>query len=584
MPAEEGMTAAPPASGNELSLRSVLAGCVLGAVMAAANVYVGLKTGVWDSGMVFAAVVGFLAFSAAGRSGGRRYGPLENNITQTTSASCAVMPATAGVLGAIPALELLGHHYPVWAVALWGIALGIIGVLVGLVLRRRLFEEERLPFPSGIATAEVITALHSAAQSAVGRARALGLAGLGAGLWTWLRDGKPALLAAAVLVPGSVRGVSLAQLGVGVSFSPMLSGVGMLIGPLQGTAVLLGTIVAWVVLAPWLVQTGLVANQSYEALASWLIWPAVGLMLGEAVIALAGQLRSLARAAADLAHAGAEVRAGGARPRQLLGWIALGAAACALAIWVGRAQFGLHPLATLLAVLLSVLLCALCARAAGQTDFAPLSTMGQLTQVLYGLLLGGAPAANIMAASVPAGDAAQATQTLWSLRTGSLLGASRWSQVRAQFIGVVLGALVTGPIYALLVRVHHIGSRELPAPAARTWMVVGQTVVGGAGATPSLASWAALVAFAIAVVMALAARGRAAAWVPSPSAVAIGFVLPATSCVAIGAGGVGAGIMRLLGRERAERYLPAIAGGAVAGESLVGIVVTGLVAAGLLAR
>src|SRR5437870_7286301 len=156
--------------------------------MAAGNVYVGLKSGVWDAGMVLAAIAGFALFAAFRRMGASAYTPLENNITQVTSASMASMPATAGVLGAIPGLALLGHHYPAWAIGAWGLALGVLGVLIALPLRKRLLDDERLPFPLGIATAEVIEAMHGVTGDALRRARALGLTGLVAAAWTWFRD------------------------------------------------------------------------------------------------------------------------------------------------------------------------------------------------------------------------------------------------------------------------------------------------------------------------------------------------------------------------------------------------------------
>src|SRR5438093_302645 len=78
-------------------------------------------------------------------------------------AACAVggIPAAAGLLGAVPALQLLGVPVPGWGIALWGLVLGVLGVLLGAALRRRLLEQEQLPFPTGVAAAEVIDVLHA---------------------------------------------------------------------------------------------------------------------------------------------------------------------------------------------------------------------------------------------------------------------------------------------------------------------------------------------------------------------------------------------------------------------------------------
>src|SRR5262249_22576946 len=113
-----------------------------------------------------------LDWSRSLRASGRcRYGPLENNITQTVASSAAGMSFTAGLVSAFPALSMMGHAFPSWAITGWAVALGGTGVLIALLLRERLIFAEKLPFPSGIATAEVIDALHRKANSALSPAR-----------------------------------------------------------------------------------------------------------------------------------------------------------------------------------------------------------------------------------------------------------------------------------------------------------------------------------------------------------------------------------------------------------------------------
>src|SRR5689334_13856599 len=112
----------------ELTPRALLAGVGVGAVLCIGNVYMGLKTGWWDSGNITAAVLGFGLLAPGGRRSGRPYSLFENNVTQTLAGSAAIMPGVLGLLGALPALELLGHHYPTWAVGLWGLSLALFGI------------------------------------------------------------------------------------------------------------------------------------------------------------------------------------------------------------------------------------------------------------------------------------------------------------------------------------------------------------------------------------------------------------------------------------------------------------------------
>src|SRR3954452_17683470 len=100
----------------------------------------------------------------------------------------------------------------------------------------------------------------------------IGAALIGA-TFAWLRDGRPSLIPQAALFPISILGVSLANLSVGLSVSPLMFSTGMLIGIRFSLSMLAGGVAAWVVGAPLLVQHHVVADGSYTASASWLIWP-----------------------------------------------------------------------------------------------------------------------------------------------------------------------------------------------------------------------------------------------------------------------------------------------------------------------
>src|SRR5439155_2563516 len=135
---------------------------------------------------------------------------------EAVAAGPGAMPATAGLLGAIPALELAGQRFDARWLTLWGACLGAIGLAMALPLRRRLVVDEPLPFPTGRATAEVITATHASGGDVASRARALGLTGLGAAAITWLRDGPRPLIPSMIALPFSVAGQPAAGLTLGI--------------------------------------------------------------------------------------------------------------------------------------------------------------------------------------------------------------------------------------------------------------------------------------------------------------------------------------------------------------------------------
>ncbi|RKH06402.1 OPT family oligopeptide transporter [Corallococcus sp. CA053C] len=562
---------APASEGREWTARSLGMGLLIGALLAVTNLYMGMKTGWWDSGSITATVLGFSGLSAYGRRRGVPYTPLENNLTQTAASAVGAMPAAAGLLGALPALALLGVAVPGWGIAAWGLVLGTVGVLVAGLLRRRLLEQEALPFPTGIATAELISTLHAATptearDTPAGRGRTLVGAGLLAMGVTWLRDARGAL-PAMVGLPGSVGGTALSSLTWGVGVSPMLLAVGMMTGLQLALSMLLGAGVAWGVLAPVLLRVGVVMGAGYESLSAWLTWPGVGLMVGAAVVSLGAQARDFLSAARDLRSVGVN-RSG--LPRWTLG---VAAVACVLAVALGGVLFGLGVPSMVLALVLLVPLCAVCARGAGQTDVSPVSQMGNLTQVVFGGVHPGELAPNVAAGSVVAGAAAQTGVSLWSLKAGHLLGASASRQLAAQLVGVVVGAVVAVPAYLLLVDAYGLGTASLPVPAAAQFRAVAEVSVRGLAGLPPHAGVGALVGCLVGAVLTLASRGRAARWLPSPVAMGIGFITPAFFAVTLCLGAGMAAMARRWSPKVTDDHVPALGSGALVGESLMGLII-----------
>jgi putative OPT family oligopeptide transporter len=564
---------------GEFTPRAAVVGCFIGALLAVTNVYMGLKTGWWESGSIIAAVLGFSGLSALGRRRGAAPTPLENNLTATAACAVGAMPAAAGLLGSLPALDLMKISVSSWGVIVWGIALGALGVLAAYLLRRRLIIEEDLAFPTGVATAEVITAMHKSGRvERPGRAEVL----LGSGLIsmgvTWLRDVE-GWLPSVTPAPGRLAGVPASSFTWGIGWNPMLFAVGMMAGVPMGVSVLMGAVLAWGIVAPLLAWYGLVnPSGGYAAFAAWLTWPGVGLMVGAAVVSLGAQARSLLGAARDLRGLGG-LNEGAHR------WVvgtALMAAVVSLA--VGRVVFGLPMLHTLMALALVLPLCAVCGRGAGQTDISPVSQMGQLAQVASGTLFPGPAGLNVAAGSVVAGAAAQTGVSLWSLKSGHLLRASPERQFQAQLLGVLVGALVGVPAYLLLGNAYGIGGEALPVPSAHQFRILAELSAKGFSGLPPHAAEAAWLGFAVGVALTLFARGRLERWVPSAAILGIGFILPAHFAVTIALGAFATALTQRVKPETTERHALALGAGGIAGESLMGLAIAALVALGFIQK
>jgi uncharacterized oligopeptide transporter (OPT) family protein len=574
-------TSAPP----ELTARALIVGGAIGAVLAAGNVYTGLKISIIDGGSITAALVGFMLFATFTRLARRPYGALENNITQTTAASAAIMGYVTGVGGAVPAMALLGRAFPGWALCLWGLAVALVGIVAASLLRRKLVDDEALPFPTGNATGDLIETMFAARASAVRRARFLIGGAVVSAAVTWIRDGRPQLVPQVTAFGGAVGGVTLATLTVGMSWSPLLLSTGVMMGIRAALSLALGAAIAWVGLAPWLIRTRIVQVGSFADCAGWLVWPGLGLLLAGSFLPLILDWRSVVRAASDLGtlvrrrpgsvtDPNSRLPAGGPGNAPLP---ALLIALAAIAV-LGKAVFGLHPLAALAAIVAALVLAVVSSRAAGETDLAPVGQVGTLTQVLFS---GFGPILSILAGSVSMGTSSQAAQTLWAFKAGRRLGGSPRAQLTAQLLGALIGGIVVVPVYLVIVKAYGIGTESLPAPAAISWRATAEAVRGGLSALPPHATIAGALALAVGVLLSLGARRPWGRFLPSPAAMGIAMVMPASLALAVLVGAVLAVVVRRLRPGLDQESLTSLAAGGIAGESVMGVIIAVLMVAGI---
>ncbi|HEX2658831.1 MAG TPA: OPT/YSL family transporter [Polyangia bacterium] len=569
----------------ELTLRALIAGAGIGIILAAGNVYTGLKTGFIDSGSLTATLVSFAVFAGLRRFGPRAFTPFENNIAQTVAASAAVMAFVHGVMGPIPALRLMGATHPLWALWTWGLALGIIGMLIGAWSRRKLIIEEALPFPSGSATAATIRALHANATSATRPVRfLLATAALGAAV-AWFRDGAAAFLPQGVYLPLTIAGLAASSLTLGLAVSPLTLATGIFIG-VRGCLTLFATgVVAWGVVAPVIVHTGVVKDAGYASVIGWLVWPAFGMMLGGSVAPLvsSGRRQLLAawhglRTQRERQPMAASPQDGATRRARALTAATL-VAAVALLVWTGQRAFDLSPLTTLGALVVAVVLAGVCARAVGETDIAPVGNMGTLTQVLFAH---GGPATSILAGAVASGNATQTAQALWSFKAGADLRASIRAQTIAQLVGVVVGSLVVVPTYAVIVDAIPLATERMPAVSALSWRATSEAVAGGLASLPRHGLQAAVVAFVLGLGLSLTGRLRWGRHLPSPVTVGIALITPASMAATMLLGAAGVAVARRRFASFSDADAHALGAGALAGESIVAILVAILTSAGVL--
>jgi len=554
---------------TELSIRAIAFGLALGILLAAANVYVGLKLGFIDAGTT---TIILLAFALSGG----RFTAQETNIAQAAGSSASTMALTAGLLGPIPALAMSGGDVSPIAIVAWGCALGVFGTLAAIPFRVHLIEIRKLAFPTARAAGEVIRKLFVDRNSAPlrvaarpGEARAfdrrtgigwLAWAAAGAAAVTVARDGFHAI-ADAWIVPVAIAGVPAAALSLGAAASPLLLGVGLLVGARVGLSMLLGAAIAWVGIAPQLVATG-TAEADYGSLVAWTMWPGSALIVASSLTALALGGRDLARGARGAAEGATLGR----------GAVAGIAASAVAVIAIGWFAFGVGPIYAALAIVLAAAFAIASMHATGETDNTPAGPLGGLAQVVVGAVGPGGVATPLYAGGVVNGIASHSAQMLDSWKTGSMVDGAPRPVLVAQLIGIAGGVLGAATAYWLIVRAYGVGNAMMSAAAAQSWKATADAVAHGTQGMPAGAPWAAVIGAAAGIALAVSDRfPRARRFAPSAIAMGIGFILPASVSVSLALGAIGFAVVARVAPGWFERIGPAFASGLIVGEGLAGV-------------
>ncbi|MFW5876437.1 MAG: OPT family oligopeptide transporter [Myxococcota bacterium] len=590
--------AVPTRAGPQLTVRAVVTGMILGAVLAPSNIYAGLKIG-WGFNMsITAALLSYGVWQGAGRAlGARPFDIVENNINQTTASSGAMI-ASSGLVAAVPALTLLtGFEWSFGVLVLWTSCVSLLGVGVALVLRRQMLIVEKLPFPSGFATGETLREMYGRGSEALRRLAALmvGAAGgaaskVGIELTGWSRWALPASFptaAGGTLAQQGITRVSLANLGFALDPSPLMAAVGAIIGFRAAASLLLGAVVAWGLLGPWALAEGWVhldpaeldASASwFQPMVEWLLWPGVALMVTAALTSVAMSWRTVARAfrraAEPMSDEDARGEARHGVPRGALVALLVFAALFALAMQI--VLFDIAWWAAALGLLLTFVLAMVAARVTGETDITPIGAMGKVTQLFFGVVAPGGVTANLMAANVTGGAASQCADLLQDMRTGHMVGAAPRAQSIAQVFGVLSGALAGSAAYLLLIPDPQgmLFTEQWAAPAVATWKAVAEVFAEGVSAMPPKSVWAMAIGGAVGVLFTVLERTlprRAGRFVPSAASVGLAMVIPAFYAISMFLGALVAVALKRGAPKWSGRFLLVLAAGVIAGESIVGV-------------
>jgi uncharacterized oligopeptide transporter (OPT) family protein len=582
----------------ELTARSVIAGMLLGGFMCLSNLYVSLKTG-WSMGVAITAVIlAYGIFSALTklRIVRRHFGILENNIMQST-ASAAGMMTGGGTVAAIPAMMMItGNVMGGWQMFFWIAAIAMLGLVMSIPMKQQMINVEKLRFPSGVAAAETLKALHSGGEAAGAenlQARFLGYGGLIGAAVALLRDLKaswmPFNLPGRIPIPFiTLRGRPLVDYTLAFEGSLMMLGAGAIMGWRAGWSMLVGAIVNFGVLAPWLYQHGVIDPRlTYKYIVAWSVWFGSAMILTSGLLAFGLQWRTIVRAVRSVSSA----FTGGTQSEEELRevpmrWFFIGLLVLSpVVIFLEWLLFGIKIWMGVISIALSFFIAIVATRATGETDITPTGALGKVTQITFGALDPGNATTNLMTANVTAGVALHSADLCGVLKTGYILNASPRKQFWAQFFGVVAGSLFVVPAYRLLIPTADVlGTDKWPAPGAQTWKGVAEMLAKGFSSLHPTARWSILIGGTLGILIVLFERWKPSwrKWIPSATGLGLGFTTPANNTISMCLGSL---IALLIERRRAADYdqkVVPVGSGFIAGESIVGVLIAALVVVGLM--
>ncbi len=613
---------------KEFTIRALLIGLVLTAILGAANAYLGLRAGMTIAATYPAAVIGMALLRLMKGS------LLEENIARTVGSIGESV--AAGAVFTIPAFVLAGLWPGLTSGKYWqSVALMVIGGTLGILfvtlLRRVMVEDPELPFPESVAASEI----HKAGQQGSKAAKLL-FANMGFGGLVYLLGavnvfsasntfgvnigalGKKLLLRTSTNPSVATTATGGATIFNAPDVSPAYLGVGYIIGPRLASLNFAGSLLAWGLLVPLLTFTLGPSIQAAQPAGQALSWSllaqaiyfsvvrpiAVGGMLVGATYTLFKMRKQLldgmARAVSDLKKSAAAHVATSRTDRDLSSKAVFGGVALVLLAMIALYYFFIAGagnltgskivtgsiVAALVMIVLGFFFAAVSGNLVGLIGSSnnPVSGLTLCTLVVAALLMvalgvsgTGGVAAVLGVAAIVCVSSAVAGEMLQDLKVGHILGGTPAKMQVGDLFGIVMASLVLFFPLAILDKAYHFGSSELPAPQAGLMSMLAKGIVGGDMAWPLV-----IVGILMGIAMILIE-------VKSVMLFAVGMYLPLGTTFAIFVGGV---IRWVTDRMRDRRGLNAAqkarvdnagvltASGLIAGEALCGLVIAGLVGAG----
>jgi len=608
---------------KELTVRGIILGALITVIFTASNVYLGLKVGMTFASSIPAAVISMAVLKFFKDSS-----ILENNMVQTQASSAGTL---SSVIFVLPGLLMMGYwqDFPFWQTMLICAAGGTLGVLFTIPLRRAMVVNSDLPYPEGVAAAEILKAgNHADGDSGV---KDIAYGGVLAGLVAFLTNGLR------VMADGASAwiqtGKAAFQLPMG--FSLALLGAGYLIGIVGGIAMLIGVILTWGVAVPYFTMSGDIAADASLIDAAMVVWKTKVRFIGVGTIGIAAiwTLLILMKPMIEgMIHSFRMLKGGQAEsehrididlsPKTMIYILIATVVLIVISLHHFIAAAPISPelsillvvVCTFLAVFIGFFVAAASGYMAGLvgSSSSPISGIGIISVIVISLVLvsiGNASglfetvdgqkfltALTLFTASIVLTTATISNDNLQDLKTGLLVDATPWRQQVALIIGCFVGALVIAPVLEILYHAYGFSgalprpdmdpSQALSAPQATLMTTISQGIFTNKLEWTYILTGVVLGAVLITIDAFLKKVSNKVFGLPV-IAVGIGIYLPPSINMPVIVGAFLAWIMtrhiaKLGNKEvsaKAERFGTLFSAGLIVGESLMGVILAFIIAA-----
>lgn len=608
---------------KELTVRGIILGALITVIFTASNVYLGLKVGVTFASSIPAAVISMAVLKFFKDSS-----ILENNMVQTQASSAGTL---SSVIFVLPGLLMMGYwqDFPFWQTMLICAAGGTLGVLFTIPLRRAMVVNSNLPYPEGVAAAEILKAgNHADGDSGV---KDIAYGGVLAGLVAFLTNGLR------VMADGASAwiqtGKAAFQLPMG--FSLALLGAGYLIGIVGGIAMLIGVILTWGVAVPYFTMSEDIAADASLIDSAMTVWKTKVRYIGVGTIGIAAiwTLLILMKPMIEgMVHSFRMLKGGqeasehridiDLSPKTMIYILIATVALIVISLHHFIAAAPILPelsillvvVCTFLAVFIGFFVAAASGYMAGLvgSSSSPISGIGIISVIVISLVLvsiGNASglfetvdgqkfltALTLFTASIVITTACISNDNLQDLKTGLLVEATPWRQQVALIIGCFVGALVIAPVLEILYHAYGFSgalprpdmdpSQALSAPQATLMTAISQGIFTNKLEWTYILTGVGLGAVLITIDAFLKKVSNKVFSLPV-IAVGIGIYLPPSINTPVIVGAFLAWIMarhiaKLGNKEvsaKAERFGTLFSAGLIVGESLMGVILAFIIAA-----